>query len=139
MKKLLFVIALCATAFTATGQENEGVTLTVRIENVLNDTGSILSALHTQETFMKTDGIQMKNDTAEKGELSLIFKNVRPGTYAVSVLHDENNNYRMDFEANGMPKENYAMSQNPMLMGPPVFNDVKFTVGDTDMDLVIRF
>jgi uncharacterized protein (DUF2141 family) len=45
----------------------------------------------------------------------------------------------MDFETNGMPKENYAMSQNPVLMGPPSFNDVKFTIYNTDLELILRF
>ena len=67
------------------------------------------------------------------------FTHIQPGVYAVSVLHDENDNNRMDFETNGMPKENYAMSQNPMLMGPPSFKDVKFTIDRADLDLTLRF
>lgn len=139
MKKLLVVVALFASILTISAQENKGVTLRVILENVLNDEGSILSALHTEETFMKADGLKMKKDKAEKGELVLIFNHVEPGTYAVSVLHDANDNQRMDFETNGMPKENYAMSQNPMIMGPPAFEDVKFIVVDEDLELNIRF
>ncbi|MEH6512268.1 MAG: DUF2141 domain-containing protein [Maribacter arcticus] len=56
-----------------------------------------------------------------------------------SVLHDANENQRMEFEANGIPIENYAMSNNPMLMGPPRFEDVKFFVGNEDLALNIRF
>ena len=70
---------------------------------------------------MKSDGLIMKKDKSEKGKLTLIFENVLPGEYAISALHDANDNQRMDFQANGMPIENYAMSNNPMLMGPPNF------------------
>lgn len=139
MKKVLVAFEIFVSILTLSAQENNGVTLRVVLENVLHDEGSILSALHTEETFMKAEGIKMKKDKAEKGELVLIFNDVEPGIYAVSVLHDANDNQRMDYEGNGMPKENYAMSQNPMSMGPPTFNDVKFIVADDDLDLKIRF
>lgn len=88
---------------------------------------------------MKTDGLELRKDKAEKGSLALTFTHIHPGAYAVSVLHDENDNNRMNFETNGMPKENYAMSQNPMLMGPPTFKDVKFTIDRADLNLTLRF
>lgn len=139
MKKLLVAFTLLTAILSVCAQENEGITLTVVIENVLNDEGYVLSALHSQETFMKADGLETRKDKAEKGPLTLTFTNIKPGTYAISILHDENENNRMDFEANGMPKENYAMSQNSMLMGPPTFDDVKFAVEDADMEMAIRF
>ena len=45
----------------------------------------------------------------------------------------------MDFDANGMPIESYGMSNNKMLMGPPNFEDAKFTVENKSLDLTIRF
>ncbi len=139
MKKLLVAFTLLTAILSVCAQENEGITLTVVIENVLNDEGYVLSALHSQETFMKAEGLETRKDKAKKGPLTLTFTNIKPGTYAISILHDENENNRMDFEANGMPKENYAMSQNSMLMGPPTFDDVKFAVEDADMEMAIRF
>ena len=138
-KKSLFAISVLASILTAKAQENDGITLTVIIENVLNNDGHILSALHNEESFLKSDGLIMNREKAEKGKLTLIFENVQPGEYAVSVLHEANDNQRMDFEANGMPIENYAMSNNPMLMGPPKFDDVKFTVGTDDIESILRF
>lgn len=45
----------------------------------------------------------------------------------------------MDFEANGMPIENYDMSNNPMLIDPPKFDDVKFIVGNEDLKQKLGF
>ncbi|WP_339666989.1 DUF2141 domain-containing protein [Maribacter arcticus] len=56
-----------------------------------------------------------------------------------SVLHDANDNLNIDFEVNGKPIENYALSNNTMLMGPPRFEDVKFIVGHEGLALNIRF
>lgn len=139
MKKLLFTITVFAMTITMNAQEKEGITLTVVIENVLNDEGHVLSALHNEDTFMKAEGLETSYDKAQTGELILTFENVQPGEYAFSVLHDANDNYSMDFEPNGMPKEDYAMSGNSLPMGPPTFNDAKFTVQNEDLQLTLRF
>lgn len=139
MKKLLFTITVLAMTVTMNAQGNDGVTLTVIIENVLNDEGHVLSALHNEQTFMKADGIKTSHDKAEAGKLILTFEHIQPGDYAFSVLHDANDNQRMDFENNGMPKEDYAMSGNSMQMGPPTFSDAKFSIANEDMEIKLRF
>jgi uncharacterized protein (DUF2141 family) len=53
------------------------------------------------------------------------------------VLHDKNGNNQMDFESNGMPKEAYGMSNNPMSYGPPQFSDAAIEVKE-DQKIVIR-
>lgn len=116
-----------------------GVTLTVVLDNVLNDQGEILLGLHNSATFMKGAGIQNRKAEARKGSLSFSFENVPSGTYAISVLHDLNANGRMDYETNGMPGEPYGMSGNDMTMGPPTFDSAAFEVGSEDLELHIRF
>ncbi|WP_299800121.1 DUF2141 domain-containing protein [uncultured Maribacter sp.] len=139
MKKLLFTITVFAMCITMNAQEKEGITLTVVIENVLNNEGHVLSALHNEATFMKAEGIKTSMDKAEAGELILTFENIEPGDYAFSVLHDANDNNRMDFATNGMPTEDYAMSGESLPMGPPTFSDAKFTIEEDDMELTLRF
>ncbi len=52
-----------------------------------------------------------------------------PGDYALSVIHDENGNAKLDTFA-GIPKEGIGFSRNPRLMfGPPRFEAVRFTLG----------
>ena len=120
-------------------QQAEGVTLTVTLENVLYDQGDILAALHGPETFMKGPGVQNFRAEARQGALIFTFKNVPPGRYAVSVLHDANANQRMDFDPSGMPLERYGMSGNDMQMGPPTFEGAAFEVGTEPVALSIRF
>ncbi len=139
MKILGFVFGLFLIGFNGIAQESEGITITVTVENVLNDNGKVLAGLHTEATFMKGDGIATYMGEAAKGEMTFTFENVAPGTYGISVMHDENGNMRMDFEDTGMPKESYGMSNNVMAMGPPTFEDCKFEVTDKDVALSIRF
>ncbi|UJH67776.1 DUF2141 domain-containing protein [Allomuricauda sp. SCSIO 65647] len=139
MKTLSFFLGLLFTGLLATAQDNLGVTVTVTIENMLSDDGKVTASLHSQETFMKGPGIKNVEAEAKKGEVTLTFENVEPGTFAIMVLHDKNENNRMDFDENGMPKENYGMSGNEMLMGPPTFESAKFEVASEDLTLNIRF
>jgi uncharacterized protein (DUF2141 family) len=55
------------------------------------------------------------------------FGSLRPGTYAVAVLHDENENGKMDFNFLGMPLEGYGFSNDASaLFGPPSFANAAF-------------
>ncbi len=139
MKTIALLLGMLISSFIAKAQDSEGITISVTIENVMNSEGDILVALHSQDTFMKGLGIQNLKENAEKGEITFSFTNVQPGTYAISSLHDLNKNQQMDFEDNGMPKEDYAMSGSSSPMGPPTFEDVKFEVKEEDMELKLRF
>lgn len=108
------------------------------IENVLSDEGTVMAALHTEQTFMKGPGIINQELDATKGEVTLTFENVEKGNFALMLLHDANQNNRMDFEANGMPKESYATSGGTEF-GPPSFATAKFEVTDEDLEFRIRF
>lgn len=139
MKTLGLILGLVFTSLVATAQKNEGVNITVIIENVLSDEGKILGSLHSEETFMKGLGIQNEVISATKGEVTLTFSEVTPGTFAIMILHDSNNNNRMDVEANGMPKESYVTSGSTEHFGPPTFNAAQFEVVEEDLEFRIRF
>jgi uncharacterized protein (DUF2141 family) len=119
--------------------QNTGITITVTIENIKSNEGKVLIGLHNSETFMRADGLDNVESTIENNKATLVFKNVKPGEYALLAMHDENENYMMDFEASGMPKESFGLSNNPMSFGPPQFNEAKFAVNDKDLNFTIRF
>ena len=59
---------------------------------------------------------------------TIIFKSVPPGSYAIAILHDENNNQKMDKNMLGIPKEGYGFSNNASApFGPPSYKKAKFT------------
>jgi uncharacterized protein (DUF2141 family) len=133
----LMVIILSITFTNA--QEAKGHDITVTIDNVLNNKGKVIFGLHTADTFMKRSGIQNTESTIEDGKVTITFKNVVPGTYAIIALHDENENNRMDLEDNGMPKESYATSGSTFSYGPPQFSESKFEVSNNDIIMNLRF
>ena len=139
MKTLSLIIAFIVGTLFSTAQDQSTHNITVTIDNVLNNNGKVHLALHTSETFMKSDAIQNKSTSIEDNKVAITFKNVPPGEYAILVLHDENENNRMDYAESGMPKEAYALSNNPMSYGPPKFEDAKFELTNQDLNLKLRF
>lgn len=54
---------------------------------------------------------------------------VTPGAYAVSAIHDENDNKRLDTNSFGIPSEGFGFSQNPrILFGAPSYRASTFQV-----------
>jgi uncharacterized protein (DUF2141 family) len=57
------------------------------------------------------------------------FKEVTPGTYAVIVFHDENQDGKLDKNFLGVPQEGYAASNSVRhLMSAPEFEEASFVV-----------
>ncbi|MBT8244883.1 MAG: DUF2141 domain-containing protein [Winogradskyella sp.] len=136
-KTLFLTLALIFSSFI--GFSQDGITITVNIDNVPNNEGVVGMALHNQNTFMKTAPVKAKTSKIENNKVVITFKNIAPGEYAILANHDANNNGKMDFKENGMPLESYGASNNVMNFGPPQFSDSKFTVLDKDLELNIRF
>lgn len=65
------------------------------------------------------------------------FDGLPVGNYAIAVIHDENNNHKLDTFA-GIPREGFGFSRNPTVtFGPPRFAAARFTVtGDADLQQV---
>lgn len=138
MKTLVLKLVFVLVASFSYAQDG-GQTITVTIDNVTSDEGMVLFALHTKHTFMQAEGIDSAGSKIEGGKVKVTFKNVQPGEYAIMALHDANSNGKMDFQENGMPKEAYGTSNNPMFFGPPNYEEAKFKVSDKDLEMNIRF
>ena len=137
MKILTTIIAILVSSI-AFGQQDEGVTITIVFDNLLNDQGKVSAALYDEATFMKAAPLDAVEGKPENKTLTLVLEDVSPGDYGIITLHDYNENGRMDFEPTGMHKEPYGTSNNVLAMGPPNFADAKFTVEKEDITLHIK-
>lgn len=75
------------------------------------------------------DPAAVKRSVPAGDAASIRIAGVAAGVYALSVIHDENGNGRLDrFLA--IPREGFGFSRNPRIrMGPPRFDEVRFEVG----------
>ncbi|MCF6349346.1 MAG: DUF2141 domain-containing protein [Flavobacteriaceae bacterium] len=118
--------------------DSETVTITVNVPNVTSDKGTVQFALYNKDNFMLTSLVS-KIGKIENGITEVKFEDVKPGLYAIICFHDSNENNKMDFNEQRMPMEDYGVSNNPVLMGPPTFDVAKFTVENKSLDLTIKF
>jgi uncharacterized protein (DUF2141 family) len=126
-----FIIALMSLGVYAQNTAD----LTITVPNVKHDKGTIMIGLYDEETFLARP-LQSAEVKIKDGVASYTFKDVPTGEYAVSFYHDENGNKQMDFEDNGMPKEDYGMSGEQGQYGPPSYQASKFNLTeDTEMSL----
>jgi uncharacterized protein (DUF2141 family) len=138
MKTLITLLCIFFTQqFFA--QEAKTITITVVIENLKTDEGSVLASLSSEKTFLKSNPEYTAKSLIADGKASLVFENIPEGIYGITAFHDENNNQQMDFEPTGMPAENYGISNNKFNpYGPPVWSDARFKAAGETMDLNIR-
>jgi len=118
--------------------ETVTVTITVNVPNITSDKGTVQFALYNKDTFM-LNPLMSKIGKIENGVTEIKFEEVEPGLYAIICFHDLNDNNKMDFNEQRMPMEDYGISNNPVLMGPPTFDAAKFAVENKSLDLTIKF
>src|SRR4051812_46082353 len=126
-KHIGIVMAALAVSLTSFSQS----TLEVTVQNIKEAKGTIRVGLFkTEETFLKK-AAEGKVVKASDSEVTVTFENLKPGEYAVSVIHDENENGELDKNAMGIPKEGFAFGNNAMgMFGPPSFEEAKTMVKD---------
>ncbi len=116
--------------------EKETYTLIVKISGLKSNKGHILAGVYNSEIgFLKNE---YKGDVVEIKEkrATIIFKNI-DGEYAVSFIHDENKNNKMDTNFFGIPKEDYGCSNNAKnFLGPPKYEDAKFMLSENKTMLI---
>lgn len=71
--------------------------------------------------------------------IEIRFTGVKPGSYGIALLHDENNNGKADRAMGMMPKEGYGFSRDaPVNMAPPKFKDAVLQIGEGTQRLTIK-
>jgi uncharacterized protein (DUF2141 family) len=117
--------------------------VTVVVEGFRNARGQAAIAL-----FRNTDGFPAASERAYRRDAVAIqnnsatttFRGLPCGKYAVSALHDENRNGKMDRNFVGMPKEGYGVSNDarPKRFGPPEFAEAAIELNTTPRIISIR-
>jgi uncharacterized protein (DUF2141 family) len=114
----------------------------VEISGLRNDKGQMLCALFSSaEAFPKKADKAVVRLTAKIADRHAVceFTGVMPGTYAVSVVHDENSNGKLDTNFIGMPREGVGASNDAKgHMGPPKFSAASFRYEGGRLDLKIH-
>ncbi|MFV0679350.1 DUF2141 domain-containing protein [Ottowia sp.] len=111
--------------------------VTVELLGIQSAQGNVRAALYgSADTWMKEPQmLSGQSAPAAAPKSVLVFKNVTPGRYALSVFHDQNANDKLDTNVVGLPTEAYGTSRDARgRMGPPAWDDAVVDVqGDTTL------
>ena len=136
MKLLLSLFILLLTSSTLAASN-----LTVTITGIDSSKGRIIVLLfdeNKKDSFPEFADVRRLDTPAKKGHTSVVFKNIPNAVYALSILHDKNNNGEMDTNFIGIPSEPYGNSGEKTNFKPN-FNDSKFDLEkDTNIKVVIH-
>ena len=128
-----FVLAIFVFVFlTSISYAKNGI-VTVKISGIEKIKGQILVGLFNKQKGFPDIGKEYKGITIKVTTKSVTytFLDVPPGDYAIAVVHDINNNGKVDYNFIGMPQELYAFSGKSGCIGKPPFKKAKFKLKDT--------
>ncbi|MBN9314089.1 MAG: DUF2141 domain-containing protein [Chryseobacterium sp.] len=116
MKATIFIIltvGLCFFFCSFSENQAKTNTLTVKVENLRNSKGVVQFALYKKDNSIPDEDYkkyyQLEKAKIVNGKSEITFKNLPKGKYAVNILHDENNNSKID-KGLILPKEGIGFS-----------------------------
>lgn len=121
----------------------DGAGLTISVTGIEHTEGAVRA-----EVYAGPDGFREPERAAARlavaaqpGTVTLTAEDLAPGSVAVIVYHDEDNDGEMDRFLGMMPTEGYGVSNNPSLSGPPDFDEsaVTLKVGANTVTIEMRY
>lgn len=142
MSSLIAIVLISFYAPYAVQTNVNGYDCQVQITGLRSGSGKCIIYLYRDKKGFPSsakNAISVTEANIKEGNALAVFKGLAAGEYAISVVHDENANGKMDANFLGIPKEGIGTSNNTKsLMGPPSYSDSKFTVGNTNNTITIN-
>ncbi|MEH1784909.1 DUF2141 domain-containing protein [Nostoc sp.] len=142
----VLLAALVSISFAKTVNAEPTATLTVVVNGIHHKKGEICFRVYANEK-----GFPMSNSSGSQSGCIKItgtsvkkeFSGLKPGTYAVSVLDDQNGDHKLNKDFFGIPKEGFGISKNPTVSiqtGTPKFRDASFVVNkNTTVNIIMKY
>lgn len=131
--------AQLAAAILMTAGPAMAADLRIEVSGLRNTNGTVYAAVCLEEQFLQPVCTYFGSAPASSGVVTVT--DVPPGTYAVQVIHDENDNRELD-RPGLLPTEGMGFSRDaPMRFGPPRWDDARFdlTEAGATVPLTMRY
>lgn len=133
----LISLSVCCALAAGTGHAAD---LTVTVTGLKSDGGDVHMALYDRpETFPKSDGMLAEGVIPPSDRrASWVFKDIKPGRYAIATFHDANGDHSFNQGLFGIPLEDYGFSMGARaFLSAPDFEDAAFPVGEEGRTITI--
>ena len=140
-RSILFIFAFCPLYLFAQNSHSDNL-IHVVISGLHSDRGQVVCSLYSSAEGFPKDAAKALARTQSRissRQATCEFKNLSPGTYAVSVFHDENSNGKLDTKLLGIPREGVGASNDAKgRFGPPKFSAAAFQFTGGNKELTIK-
>jgi len=131
-KAYILTLLFCWTLLPPSiSQSPTFATLEIKFTGIRNNKGLIAIGINTSSKGWPREPQLERNWKKTRivdGVFTARVENLTYGTYAISVLDDENENFEMDMFL-GIPKEGFGFSRDPRVkLSPPKFEDCLFII-----------
>ncbi|MBG1266860.1 DUF2141 domain-containing protein [Nostoc sp. WHI] len=137
---LLAVLGNLAWPFSA--KANFNGKLTVEIDGLKNKEGQVCANIFTSSKGFPSDGdrvLQRQCIKITDTPLLMTFENLKAGSYAVAIIHDQNNDRTLNSNAFGIPSEGFGFSSNPEVRtSAPKFGEAAFLVAGPNTNIQVQ-
>ena len=120
--------------------DQQGISLTVNVSGATPGKGqAILSLFASSDTYLKQPAISKTRPVDSNGQVVFRLAQLQIGTYALSIVYDEDGNGKLNTGFLGIPTELVGFSNNAKgLFGPPAFEKAAFTLSvSATMNIVL--
>lgn len=142
----LLLPALLSMSFASKVNSEPTAALTVVVKNIKNQQGQIcIRVFSSEKGFPLSDTGEVKSGCTQitGSSVKKQFTGLKPGTYAVAVVDDQNGDYKLNRDFLGIPKEGFGISKNPTVSvktGTPKFNNASFSVQkNTTINILMKY
>ncbi len=126
----LLLLTLCLFVGSSIAAQH---TLEVNIESFKTQNGKVYIALYNNATDFLSDTELFRKyiGPVTSRTMTVTFRDLPSGTYALSVFHDANANDQLDTNFFGAPKESYGFSNNPKIwLRAPTFAESRLEISE---------
>jgi len=119
--------------------------LRIDISNVRNRNGVILLSVYSSQNeypYKPFRTYEVKKDSLNHGNITAFIRDLKPGTYAMCLLDDENRSGGMEYNFIGVPLEGFGFANNVRaLIKRPDYDRCLFTLkeGENHFELIVRY
>ncbi|MEH2022984.1 DUF2141 domain-containing protein [Nostoc sp.] len=142
----VLLATLVSISFAKTVNAEPTTTLSVVVNGIHHQKGEICFRVYASEK-----GFPMSNSSGSQSGCTKItgtsvkkeFSGLKPGTYAVAVVDDQNGDRKLNKDFFGIPQEGFGISKNPTVSiqtGTPKFRDASFVVNkNTTVNIIMKY
>ncbi|WP_375510816.1 DUF2141 domain-containing protein [uncultured Nostoc sp.] len=139
---MLLLAVLGNLAWSYSAKANFNGKLTVEIDGLKNKQGQVCASIFASSEGFPSDSdrsLQKQCTKITSTPLPITFENLKAGSYAIAVFHDQNNDGTLNSNVLGIPSEGFGFSANPEIRTRAAkFSEAAFLVAGPDTNIQIQ-